>query len=167
MGLSTKYDQRVLDLFDGYVHGYLDRRQFLDRAAAITASSATALALFHALRPNYALAQQVDPEDPAIEAGYADYESSQGAYYGRQANAADVPKINAPLLTQYAALDERINAGWPAYQEALDAAGKEYAVHFYSGTNHGFHNDTTPRYDAAAAELSWRRTIEFFREKLV
>ncbi len=292
MSGTLGYDRRILDLFDGYVHGRLNRRQFLDRATAITASGATALALFDGLRPNYALAQQVDPGDPTIEVSYADYESPRGAgamrgylampaggdrvpgvvvvhenrglnpyiedvarrvakagflgfapdaltplggypgndddgralqrqrdrnemledfiaavsfvrnhrrctgkvgavgfcygggvcnalavrlpelaaavpYYGRQADAADVPRINAPLLIHYAEHDERINAGWPAYKEALEAAGKEFAVHFYPGTNHGFHNDTTPRFDAAAAELSWRRTIEFFRENLV
>ena len=87
-------------------------------------------------------------------------------FYGRQADAADVPAIQAPLMLHYAGLDERINAGWPAYEEALKANGKVYEVYFYEGVNHGFHNDTTPRYDPAAAELAWGRTIEFFNRHL-
>jgi carboxymethylenebutenolidase len=87
-------------------------------------------------------------------------------FYGRQAAAADVPRIEAPLLLHYAELDERINAGWPAYEAALQEHGKDYTVHFYEGVNHGFHNDSTPRYDEAAAELAWERTIAFFNEHL-
>ena len=87
-------------------------------------------------------------------------------FYGRQAAAADVPKIAAPLLLHYGALDERVNAGWPDYEAALKEHGKSYTAHFYEGANHGFHNDTTPRYDAAAAELAWDRTIAFFGEHL-
>jgi carboxymethylenebutenolidase len=87
-------------------------------------------------------------------------------FYGRQAAADDVPRIEAPLLLHYAALDERINAGWPAYEAALQEHGKDYTVHFYDGVNHGFHNDSTPRYDEAAAELAWERTIAFFNEHL-
>jgi carboxymethylenebutenolidase len=87
-------------------------------------------------------------------------------FYGRQAAAADVPRIEAPLLLHYAALDEGINAGWPAYEAALQEHGKDYTVHFYEGVNHGFHNDSTPRYDEAAAELAWERTIAFFNEHL-
>jgi carboxymethylenebutenolidase len=87
-------------------------------------------------------------------------------FYGGQAPAAEVPKIKAPLLVHYGSLDERINAGWPAYEAALKANGKQYAVHFYEGANHGFHNDTTPRYDEAAAKLAWSRTIEFFNKHL-
>ena len=293
MSASKKYDKRILELFDGYVHGKLSRRDFLDKAAVITASSVTAAALLSALSPNYALAQQVDPDDASIDVSYQEYESPQGAgkmrgylaapaniqgevpgvlvihenrglnpyiedvarraakagfiafapdaltplggypgnddegrvlqrkrdrnemledfvaathylqrhkqstgrvgcvgfcygggvcnalavrvpdlaasapYYGRQAAAEDVAKINAPLLIHYAGLDQRVNAGWPDYEAALEAAGKSYKVHFYAETNHGFHNDTTPRYDKAAAALSWERTIEFFRRNLV
>jgi len=87
-------------------------------------------------------------------------------FYGRQAAAADVPKIAAPLLLHYGALDERVNAGWPDYEAALKEHGKSYTAHFYEGANHGFHNDTTPRYDPAAAELAWDRTIAFFGEHL-
>jgi carboxymethylenebutenolidase len=87
-------------------------------------------------------------------------------FYGRQADAADVARIEAPLLLHYAELDERINAGWPAYEAALEEHSKDYTVHFYEGVNHGFHNDSTPRYDEAAAELAWERTIAFFNEHL-
>ena len=87
-------------------------------------------------------------------------------FYGRQANAADVPRIQAPLLLHYAELDERINEGWPAYEAALKEHGKAYTAHVYPGVNHGFHNDSTPRYDEAAAELAWARTIAFFEEHL-
>ena len=87
-------------------------------------------------------------------------------FYGRQAAAADVPKIQAPLLLQYAALDERINEGWPAYEEALIANDKVFEAHIYPDVNHGFHNDSTPRYDEAAAELAWERTIAWFNTYL-
>lgn len=83
-------------------------------------------------------------------------------FYGRQAAIDDVPKIEVPLLLQYAELDERINEGWPAYEAALKEHGKTYEAHIYPGANHGFHNDSTPRYDEAAAELAWQRTLEWF-----
>jgi len=88
-------------------------------------------------------------------------------FYGRQAAAVDVPKIKAPLLIHYAELDERVNAGWPEYKAALDAAGTTYEAFIYPGTNHGFHNDSTPRFDKAAADLAWERTIAFFKANLV
>lgn len=285
-------DRRILDLFDGYVHGRLDRRQFIERAAAITASTATAGAVLSALSPNYALANQVDPDDPAIDTGYVEYDSPQGAgnmrgylavprgadeapsvlvvhenrglnpyiedvarrvakagfvgfapdaltpfggypgnddegrvlqrrrdrnemfedfvaaagylrdhdrstgkvgavgfcygggvcnqlavrlpwlaasvpYYGRQADPEDAGRVEAPLLIHFAEHDERVNAGWPAWKAALEVENKAVRAHFYPGTNHGFHNDTTPRYDPDAAALSWRRTIEFFTDRLV
>ncbi|MEQ8712685.1 MAG: dienelactone hydrolase family protein [Cyclobacteriaceae bacterium] len=87
-------------------------------------------------------------------------------YYGGQPNDADVPKINAPLMLQYAGLDERVNAGWPDYEAALKANDKKYVAHFYPDVNHGFHNNTTPRYDEPSAKLSWERTIAFFKENL-
>ena len=83
-------------------------------------------------------------------------------FYGGQPSAEDVPKIHAPLLLHYAELDTRINAGWPAYEAALKANNKTYTAYVYPGVNHGFHNDTTPRYDKTAAELAWKRTVEFF-----
>ncbi len=87
-------------------------------------------------------------------------------FYGGQPPAADVPKISAPLLIHYASDDERINAAWPAYEAALKAAGKRYEAHIYPNTQHGFNNDTTPRFDAAAAKLAWERTLAFFRRHL-
>ena len=88
-------------------------------------------------------------------------------FYGRQADAVDVPKIKAPLLLHFGELDTRVNEGWPAFEAALKAAGTRYEAHIYPGANHGFHNDSTPRYDEAAAELAWTRTIDFFRANLV
>jgi len=87
-------------------------------------------------------------------------------FYGGQPAQEDVLKINAPLLIHYAENDERVNEGWPPYEAALKQHQKKYAVHFYPGTNHGFHNHSTPRYDAEAAELAWNRTLTFFREHL-
>ena len=87
-------------------------------------------------------------------------------FYGGQPVAEDVTKINAPLLLHYAELDTRVNEGWPAYETALKANKKEYTAYMYPNANHGFHNDTTPRYDKAAAELAWERTVEFFKKKL-
>ena len=87
-------------------------------------------------------------------------------FYGSQPAAEDVPKIQAPLLLHYAELDTRITSGAAAYEAALKANGKEYTAYVYPNVNHGFHNDTTPRYDKAAAELAWQRTIDFFKEKL-
>lgn len=87
-------------------------------------------------------------------------------FYGGQPAAEDVPKIKAPLLLQYAELDTRVNEGWPAYEAALKAHQKEYQMYMYPNVNHGFHNDTTPRFDEEAATLAWQRTIDFFKEKL-
>jgi carboxymethylenebutenolidase len=88
------------------------------------------------------------------------------AFYGRQAGADDVPKISAPLLLHYAGNDQRINDGIAAYETALKANNKSYAVHLYEGKQHGFHNDTTPRYDEEAAKLAWTRTLDFFNKHL-
>jgi carboxymethylenebutenolidase len=87
-------------------------------------------------------------------------------FYGAQPAAADVPKIPAPLLLHYAGLDTYINPGWPAFDAALKEHGKEYTTHIYPGVNHGFHNDTTPRYDEPSAKLAWDGTIAFFDTKL-
>ncbi|MEM1265639.1 MAG: YghX family hydrolase [Pseudomonadota bacterium] len=289
---ASDFHPRILELFDGYVHGKITKRDFLDAAAKYTVGGAGAAAVFSQLQPNYALAQQVAPDDPAIETARVTYPSPEGhgeisgllakpagvtsplpavlvihenrglnpyiedvvrraakagylalgpdglsplggypgtddegrtmqrsldgaklmedffaayewlrdhedttgrvgavgfcygggvcnalavaypdlaasvPYYGRQAAAEEVPRIEAPLLIHYAGLDERINAGWPAYSEALAAHQKEFSVHFYPDVNHGFHNDTTPRYDEEAAELSWRRTLAFFETHL-
>jgi carboxymethylenebutenolidase len=87
-------------------------------------------------------------------------------FYGRQPRPEDVPRIQAPLLIHYGELDTRINQGWPAFEVALKEHGKTYEAYIYPGVNHGFHNDTTPRYDEAAAKLAWDRTIEWFRRYL-
>jgi carboxymethylenebutenolidase len=87
-------------------------------------------------------------------------------FYGGQPPASEVSKIKAPLLIHYASLDTRINGGWPAYEEALKANHVTYTMHMYEGANHGFHNDTTPRYDEAAAKLAWQRTLDFFNKYL-
>lgn len=87
-------------------------------------------------------------------------------FYGSQPTAEEVPSIKAPLLLHYGELDTRVNEGWPAYEAALKKNNKAYMAHMYPNANHGFHNDTTPRYDKAAAELAWKRTIDFFKEKL-
>ncbi len=87
-------------------------------------------------------------------------------YYGGQPNAAETAAIKSPILLHFAGLDKRVNAGWPDYEAALKKNNKDYVAHFYADVNHGFHNNTTPRYDKAAAELSWKRTIDFFKDKL-
>jgi carboxymethylenebutenolidase len=289
---ASDFDPRLLELYDGYVHGKMSKREFLSNAAKYAAAGVTAAALLESLQPNYALAQQVMPDDPGIVTERITYESPNGngtisglmakpsgatgplgavlvvhenrglnpyiedvvrrvakagylalgpdglsplggypgndeegremqrqidgaklmadffagyehlvshsdstgkvgavgfcygggvcnalavayadmacsvPFYGRQANAADVPAINAPLLLHYAGLDERINAGWPEYEAALKANNKAYTAYIYEGVNHGFHNDTTPRYDEAAATLAWDRTLAFFAEHL-
>lgn len=88
-------------------------------------------------------------------------------FYGSQPNAEDTAKIKSPLMLQYGGLDERVNKGWPAYEKALNANNVEHQAFVYEGAKHGFHNNTTPRYDEAAAKLAWDRTIGFFKEKLV
>jgi carboxymethylenebutenolidase len=106
-----------------------------------------------------AMANNLAVNDPELNAAVA--------FYGRQAAAADVPKIKAALMLHYGALDERVNAGIPAYEAALKEHNKEYQVFIYEGANHAFHNDTAgPRYDEKAAKLAWGRTIAFFEEKL-
>jgi carboxymethylenebutenolidase len=87
-------------------------------------------------------------------------------FYGTQAPLEEVAAIRAPLLLHFAEHDPRVNEGWPAYEQALKRAGKEYKAHLYKGVNHGFHNDTTPRYDPKAAELAWKRTVKFFKKNL-
>ncbi len=289
---ASDFDPRLLELYDGYVHGKMTKRDFLSNATKYVAAGVTATAVLQSLQPNYALAQQVAPDDPEIETRVVEYDSPQGhgtmrglmakpagaegplpaalvihenrglnpyiedvvrrlakagylafgpdgltplggypgyddagrelqsqldstklmedffaafefleaheestgkvgavgfcygggvcnalavaypalaasvPYYGRQADAADVPEIQAPLQIHYGGLDERINAGWPEYEAALREHGKTYEVHFYDGANHGFHNDTTPRYDEEAAELAWSRTLNFFAQHL-
>lgn len=87
-------------------------------------------------------------------------------FYGSQPADDEVAEINAPLLIHYAGLDERVNAGWEAYEAKLKELDKDYEVHFYPDVNHGFHNNTTPRFDEASADLAWKRTVDFFKEHL-
>ncbi len=101
----------------------------------------------------------------ALAVAYPDLAASV-PFYGRQPSAEDAAQIQAPLMLHYAGLDDRINAGWPDYEAALIANQKKYSVHFYPGVNHGFHNDTTPRDDEAAATLAWDRTLNFFDNHL-
>ena len=93
--------------------------------------------------------------------------SASVPFYGSQVNAEDVPRIKSPLLLHFAELDERINKGWPAYEEALKINKKDYTSHIYKDCNHGFHNDSTPRYDEKNANLAWSRTIDFFNKNLL
>ena len=87
-------------------------------------------------------------------------------FYGRQPTLKEVDKIKAPLLMNYAGIDSGINEGWPAYEQALNEQHKVYEAYFYQGVNHGFHNDSTPRYDRAAADLAWQRTLAWFEKYL-
>jgi len=289
---ASDFPPEVMKLFDGYVHGRLDRREFLDRAAKFAVGAFTATAMLESLKPNFAWAQQVAKDDARIRTQYLDYDSPQGhgrmrgylaqpakasgklpavlvihenrglnpyiedvarrlatanfvafapdaltpvggypgdedaarklfaaqdakkreedlyqagqvlkarpettgkmgvvgfcfggyicnylatrmpdlaaavPYYGRQMPAAEVAKIKAPLLLHFASDDENVNKTWPAYEEALKEHKVRHTAHIYPNTLHGFHNDTTPRYDEAAAKLSWQRTLEFFNQQL-
>lgn len=286
------YDQELLTLFDAYVHGAIDRRGFLDKAAKYAVGGVTAAMLLDELSPKFLEAQVVKPEDPRIKVQRVEYPSPKGsgtmrgylaqpaksggklpgvlvihenrglnphiediarrlaldnfvafapdalfplggypgdedkaralfpkldqaktredfvaafewlkgrpdvngkvgavgfcygggvvnflatrlpdlqagvAFYGSAPNLEDVPKIKAALLIQSAEVDERINASWPAYEGALKAANVRYERYLYPGTQHGFNNDTTPRYDAAAAKLAWERTIAHLNKHL-
>jgi len=285
-------DRRIWTLFDGYVHGTISRREFLERAARFTATGVSAAALLAALSPDYARARQVDPDDPSITTAYKKYASPRGAgvmrgyfarpaltghklpgivvihenrglnpyiedvarrlavagfiafapdaltplggypgndddgrelqsrrdpaemtedfiaavqflrehpdttgrigavgfcfgggmvlqlavrladldagvsFYGRHPSREQAAAIKAPLMINHAGLDERVNASWPEFEEGLKAAGCDYVLYEYPDVQHGFHNDTTPRYDAKAAELAWTRSVEFFNEHL-
>lgn len=283
------FDQELLVLFDAYVHGRIDRRAFLNRAAKFAVGGVTAAMLLDQLSPNFAEAQVVDPVDSRIDSEYIEFDSPDGygrgrgylvspveakdplpgvlvihenrglnphiediarrlaldnfvafapdalfplggypgsedeartlfrdldraktqqdfvaaagflrqrpectghigavgfcygggmvnflatrlgedlkagvAFYGSSPNLEDVPDIRCSILVQSAEHDDRINASWPDYEKALEAAGVEYERHLYPGTQHGFNNDTTPRYDEAAAQLAWSRTLAFF-----
>ncbi len=289
---ASDFPQEVLNLFDGYVHGRMSRRDFLDNASKYAVGGFTAAAMLESLRPNFAWAEQVKKDDPRLKAEFVEYPSPQGSgtmkgylvkpanasgklpavvvihenrglnpyiedvtrrvallnyiafapdaltplggypgdeekavkafgtldpakrmedlvtgalyvqkrpestgklaavgfcfgggianalavrlpdlagavpFYGAQPAAADVAKIKSPLLIHYAGLDERINAGWPAYETALKENKVRYEAFIYPNVNHGFHNDTTPRYDEAAAKLAWQRTVDFFNKNL-
>ena len=292
MASESDYDPRILKLYDGFAHGTLTRREFLDRAAVFTSAGVSAAALLASLVPDYAKATQVSPSDPSISTSYKKYASPSGAgvmrgyyarpaviehrlpgiivvhenrglnpyiedvarrlavagfiafapdgltplggypgnddegrklqrqrdsaemledfvaaveflaghpdcsgkvgavgfcyggevvmrlavripdlaagvpFYGRHPAAADAAAIQAPLMLHHAGLDERVNASWPAFEKALNDAGHEYVNYLYEDANHGFHNDTTPRYDEAAARLAWQRTVAHFNKHL-
>jgi carboxymethylenebutenolidase len=289
---ASQFSQELLDLYDYYVHGQIDRRGFMERAAKFAVGGLTAAALLEMLSPKYVFAAQVPTDDLRISTEYLKYPSPDGSgemrglfakpsgglgrlpgvlvvhenrglnpyiedvvrrlavagfvafgpdalypvggypgnddegrarqakldrnkitedfvagakflqahpacngslgvvgfcfggwmsstlacrlpelkaavpYYGGAPTLTEVPKIKAAILLHFAELDTRVNANWPDYEAALKAAGVSHEAHFYPGVNHGFHNDTTPRYDKAAAELSWQRTITFFKAKL-
>ncbi|RON15915.1 dienelactone hydrolase [Pseudomonas brassicacearum] len=289
---AKDFAPELLELYDYYVHGKINRREFLDRAALFALGGLTASALLASLSPNYALAEQVEFTDPDILPEYITYPSPKGhgnvraylvrpakasgkvpavvvvhenrglnpyiedvarrvakagfialapdglssvggypgnddkgrelqakvdpeklmndffaaiewlmkndtttgkvgitgfcygggvanaaavaypelaaavPFYGRQPKAEDVPRIKAPLLLHYGELDKGINEGWSAYEAALKASGKTYEAYIYPGCNHGFHNDSTPRYDEAAAKLAWDRTLAWFHKYL-
>jgi carboxymethylenebutenolidase len=283
------FDQELLILFDAYVHGALDRRGFLDKAAKYAVGGVTAAMLLEQLSPKFAAAQVVKPTDDRIKVEYLEYSSPSGSgkmrgyfarpaqaagklpailvihenrglnphiediarrlaldnfvafapdalfplggypgdedkarelfpkldqaktradfvaaanwlkarpettgkygavgfcygggmvnylatqlpdlaagvpFYGSSPTTADVAKIKAPMLIQSAAVDERINASWPEYETALKAAGVKFERYLYPNTQHGFNNDTTPRYDEAAAKQAWQRTLAWFK----
>ena len=283
-------DQRVIDLYDDFTHGGMNRREFFDRLTTLTGSTAGAVALLPLLQNDYAQAAVISADDPRLMAERVTYDSPKGkikgylvrlksggakrpavivihenrglnphiedvarraavagfmalapdllsvaggtppveddaralhtktnkadmfqaalaavpfmkahagstgkvgavgfcygggvvnslavqsrdlsaavAYYGQQAAATQVPSITAPLMLHYAELDKRINAGIAAYEAALKANNKRYTLHMYPGVNHAFNNDTGGRYDKAAADLAWSRTLEFFRQNL-
>jgi carboxymethylenebutenolidase len=288
---ASDFDQELLDLFDEYVHGVIDRRGFLDGAGKFAVGGMTAAMLLDALNPRFAEAQQVAEDDQRIKTETIDYPSPQGSgtmrgylarpasggklpgvlvvhenrglnphikdiarrvavdrflafapdalaplggypgsedearalfqkldqtktredfvaavnwlktrpdctgkvgvvgfcygggisnmlatrvpdlgaavpFYGGQPRPEDVSKIKSPLLIHYAEKDDRINAGWPEYEAALKANDVRYTMHTYPGTQHGFNNDTTPRYDPEAAKLAWERTVAFFNTHL-
>ena len=289
---AKDFDQELLDLYDFYAHGKISKREFLSSANKFAIGGLTAATILSILSPNYAYAEQVNFNDPDINASYIEYNSPRGngkvkgylvlpkkisgknssvlvihenrglnpyiedvarrvakagfvalapdgltskggypgndekgkqlqsevdpvklmndffagfeylksredasgkvgcvgfcygggvcnalavaypelsasvPFYGRQAAEKDVPKIKAPLLLHYAELDKRINEGWPAYEAALKKNKKNYTAHMYPKVNHGFHNDSTPRYDEKAANLAWDRTIAFFKKHL-
>lgn len=289
---ASDFPQELLNLFDGYVHGRMNRRAFLDGAQKFATASVSAMALWKMLKPNYAWANQVKPDDARIKTGYEtvpagaanpalkgymarpagtakllvvlvihenrglnpyiedvarrlavanfiafapdaltplggypgdeekavalfsqldraklgdqfqacatwlkarpDSSGKLGAvgfcfgggmvnilavrmgtdlaagvpFYGSPPNAADTAKIKAPINAQYGELDARITDAWPAFDMALTAAGVPHEGHIYKAANHGFHNDTTPRYDDAAARLAWQRTLAWFEKYL-
>jgi|TARA_B110000305_G_C19279999_1_gene558749 carboxymethylenebutenolidase len=290
---AKDFDPKILELYDHYAHGKMTKRELLKNIGKYTAAGVTALSVFNNLMPNYALAEQVNFNDPEIKANYITYNSGNGngkinayyvkpskitektsavlvihenrglnpyikdvarrvakagfialapdglsslggypgndaegkilqkkidrekllndffnafefllnhqdtnkkigavgfcygggvcnalavaypelsgsvPFYGSQARSEDVKKIKTPLLLHYAEFDERINKGWPEYEAALKANNKKYQAYIYKDCNHGFHNDSTPRYDEKNANLAWKRTVNFFRENLV
>jgi len=154
---QAEMDQRVFDLHDEYRHGRMDRRGFLQRAAAVTAGE---LAMAQALLPRYAQAQTVSFTDLGAQLKAA------VPFYGAAPETAGVAAIRAPLLVHHAEHDERVSAMWPAFEAALKARDVPYDMHVYPGTQHGFHNNSMPHYHEAAAKLTWDRTVAFFHRHL-
>src|SRR3990167_2991528 len=168
---AADFDQELLILFDAYVHGDIDRRAFLERASRFAVGGVTAVGLLAALSPDFAgrigvvgfcygggIAHMLATQLPDLAAAVP--------FYGNLPPVQDAAKVKAPLLIHFAGIDERINAAWPAYEAALKAAGVRYTAYQYPATQHGFHNDTTPRYDTNAAQLAWDRTLGFFKQSL-
>ena len=159
---ASDFPQELLNLFDGYVHGGISRRRFLDGAQRFAVGGVTAAALFEMLRPNYAWAIQVPPDDKRIKAEYDTIPSPQGngsikGYLVRPANTTKLPAV----------LVVHENRGLnPAFDAALTQAHVPHEGHIYKGANHGFHNDTTPRYDEAAAKEAWQHTLDWFDKYL-
>jgi len=157
------FDQDLLILFDAYVHGDVDRRGFLNQAQRFAKAGVTAAGLLAALSPNFAAAQLVRADDARLKIEWVTVPSpaGSGGIRGYLVRPVSAGTARLPVV-----LDERINAAWPAYEAALKAAGARVEMHQYPGTQHGFNNDTTPRYDAAAAQLAWERTLAFFKRHL-
>src|SRR5437762_1560642 len=188
---ASDFPQEVLNLFDRYVHGGIDRRQFIDKASKYAVGGMTATAMFEAFGK---LDGAKRTEDFVAAAnwikGHAASNGRLGAvgfcfgggvvntlavrlgdgllagvpFYGAQPPAADVAKIKAHMLIHYAGMDERIDAGWPAFEAALKANRVHYEQYTYAGAQHGFNNDTTPRYDEASAKQAWQRTMDWFNK---
>ncbi len=158
--------QEIFELYDDYAHNRLSRRDFMDKLSVYAIGSMTVPTLMSFLSPDYENSIQVKKDDPRLKPEYVNYNSEKGGGTIAQPPNDLVPRIEAPLLLHYAGLDTRVNEGWPAYESALKENNKEYTAYIYPGVNHGFHNDTTPRYDKTAAELAWKRTIDFFTAKL-
>jgi carboxymethylenebutenolidase len=165
MSRKTANDFRpeVLSLFDRYVHGPLSRRGFLQAAGKYAAAILKDLPGGNGkvgvvgFRYGGGIANYLATHLPDLAAAVP--------FYGSQPEASEVARIRA-LLLHYAGKDDRINAGWPKYEEALKAAGVRYQAFVYPDVQHGFNNDTTPRYDETAAKLAWQRTIAFFNQSL-
>jgi len=196
-------DRRIYDLYDEYCHSSMTRREFLQKASAITVAGVSGLAMAQSLLPRYAQAQTISFTDERIKANYVEYPSPGGTsgemraylvrsvgfcwgggttnylavtmgadlhaavpFYGSSPSAEEVKAIEAPLMVQLAEDDERINAQIPDFEAALTEQGNDFAVHMYPGTRHGFHNNSTPRFNKEAAELAETRTMDFLKQHL-
>jgi carboxymethylenebutenolidase len=149
---ASDFPPEVSKLFDGYVHGSITRRDFLERAECSVRIGAVGFCF------GGGVVNQMAVRIPDLAAAVP--------FYGSQPATSDVGKIKAALQIHYAEHDERINNGWPAFEQALKANKVRYEMHMYPNAQHAFHNDTTPRYDEAAAKLAWQRTVDFFNKHL-